>query len=131
MTAIICHIPESFLLPARRGMASPNSEFPRTGQRLLRYALPLICLIIGLGFSFQYWRTRSNSIPRIKAIVVLPLHNVSGDPSQQYFADGMTEQLISDLGQISALRVISRTSSMSLRNGDTIPQIRASLASMR
>ena len=104
-------------------MLSPNAQSPRTGQRLLRYVLPPVCLIIGLGLSFQYWRTRPNPTPRIKAIVVLPLQNVSGDPSQQYFADGMTEQLISDLGQISALRVISRTSSMSLRNSDTIPQL--------
>jgi TolB-like protein len=45
-------------------------------------------------------------------VAVLPLENLSGDASQNYFADGMTDELITDLAQISALRVISRTSVM-------------------
>ena len=46
----------------------------------------------------------------VRSIAVLPLRNVSKDPSQEYFADGMTESLISDLARIKALRVISHTS---------------------
>jgi TolB-like protein/DNA-binding winged helix-turn-helix (wHTH) protein len=48
--------------------------------------------------------------PHIESLAVLPLANLSGDPEQEFFADGMTEALITDLGKISALRVISRTS---------------------
>ncbi len=51
----------------------------------------------------------------ISSIAVLPLDNLSGDPSQDYFADGMTDELITDLATISALRVISRTSVMQFK----------------
>jgi TolB-like protein/Tfp pilus assembly protein PilF len=50
--------------------------------------------------------------PVFRSLAVLPLANRSGDPSQEFFADGMTDALITDLAQISALRVISRTSAM-------------------
>ena len=95
-------------------------------SRSLRYGLLAVCVVIaiGLALAFHYWRARSNSASQIQAIVVLPLRNVSGDSSQQYLADGTTEQLISDLGQISALRVISRTTSMTLRSSDNrFPEI--------
>ncbi|MBZ5563532.1 MAG: protein kinase [Acidobacteriia bacterium] len=51
-------------------------------------------------------------LPKIESIAVLPLENLSRDPEQEYFADGMTEELITNLGKISALRVISRTTAM-------------------
>ena len=57
-------------------------------------------------------RNRRRPAVRIRALAVLPLTNVSGDPEQDYFADGMTEALIAELAQIHALRVISRTSAM-------------------
>jgi TolB-like protein/DNA-binding winged helix-turn-helix (wHTH) protein/Tfp pilus assembly protein PilF len=59
---------------------------------------------------------RSHSSSGIRSLAVLPLENLSGDPSQDYFAEGMTDELITRLAQISALRVISRTSVMTYQN---------------
>jgi TolB-like protein/DNA-binding winged helix-turn-helix (wHTH) protein/Flp pilus assembly protein TadD len=56
-----------------------------------------------------------NSSAKIRSVAVLPLENLSGDPSQDYFAEGMTDELITDLGQISTLRVISRSSVMTYK----------------
>ena len=55
----------------------------------------------------------------IRSVAVLPLKNVSGDPEQEYFSDGMTEALITHLGKIGALRVISRTSVMRFKGAET------------
>lgn len=64
----------------------------------------------------------------IRAIAVLPLRNVSRDPSQEYFADGMTESLISDLARIKALRVISLTSAMRYKEAaKSLPEIACEL----
>jgi TolB-like protein/DNA-binding winged helix-turn-helix (wHTH) protein/Flp pilus assembly protein TadD len=70
-----------------------------------------------------YLRNRP-SAPLIRSLAVLPLESLSGDASQDYFADGMTDELITDLGQIGALRVISRTSVMSYKRvRKPLPQI--------
>ena len=69
-------------------------------------------------------RSSPQSATAISAIAVLPLENLSGDPSQDYFSDGMTEELITDLSQISALKVISRKSVMRYKRSDkSLPQI--------
>src|SRR5712692_3598410 len=60
----------------------------------------------------------------IRSLAVLPLENLSRDADQEYFADGMTDTLITDLGKIAGLRVISRTSSMHYKGtGKTLPEI--------
>jgi TolB-like protein len=68
-----------------------------------------------LGLHVRGWRDRlfaGSPKPQIQALAVLPLANLSGDPEQEYFADGMTEALITELGKISSPRVISRQSVM-------------------
>jgi len=67
---------------------------------------------------------RRASRKRVRALAVLPLTNLSRDPEQDYFADGMTEALISDLAKLQALRVISRTSVMRYKGTDkSLPEI--------
>jgi TolB-like protein/DNA-binding winged helix-turn-helix (wHTH) protein/Tfp pilus assembly protein PilF len=76
-------------------------------------------IILLLAFGVGTWRHRvfsAHASPRIHSIAVLPLQNLSGDPSQEYFADGMTDALITDLARISSLRVISRTSVFQFKN---------------
>ncbi|MEO8052986.1 MAG: winged helix-turn-helix domain-containing protein [Acidobacteriota bacterium] len=58
---------------------------------------------------------------RIESIAVLPLENLSGDPAQEYFSDGMTDELIGQIAQIGSLRVISRTSVMRYKGGSRKP----------
>jgi TolB-like protein/DNA-binding winged helix-turn-helix (wHTH) protein len=66
---------------------------------------------------------KSRSV-EIRSIAVLPLENLSGDPSQDYFSDGITDALTTELAQIASLRVISRTSAMHFRGThETLPEI--------
>jgi TolB-like protein/DNA-binding winged helix-turn-helix (wHTH) protein len=66
--------------------------------------------------------------PQLPALAVLPLDNLSGDPSQDYFVDGMTDELITDLAKEKSLRVISRTSVMHFKGSrKTLPEIAGEL----
>src|ERR1017187_3533821 len=58
------------------------------------------------------------SPPRIESIAVLPLENLSSNPGDEYFSDGMTEELIGEIARIGSLRVISRTSIMQYKSGE-------------
>ena len=76
------------------------------------------------GASKPAERTSVVVSPVIHSLVVLPLENLSGDNEQEYFADGMTDALTTDLAQIGSLRVISRTSAMHFKGSkETLPQI--------
>jgi TolB-like protein/DNA-binding winged helix-turn-helix (wHTH) protein/Tfp pilus assembly protein PilF len=94
--------------------------------RFLRagWILRLVAIAVVLGtaaFVLKYIRPAT---PRISSLAVLPLENLSGDPAQEYFSDGVTEAIITDLGKIQGIRVISRTSVMPFKRADkTLPQI--------
>ena len=83
--------------------------------------LTLMALAVLVGLNVGGLRNRLQGGPapgKITSLAVLPLENLSGDPEQDYFADGMTEALIMELGKISALRVISRQSVMQYKGTD-------------
>src|SRR5260221_5180344 len=83
----------------------------------------IVALLLMMGTGIGYWvygksaaKRKSVTVGAIQSIAVLPLENLSGDPAQDYFAEGMTDALITELSQIKKLRVISRTSVMQYRH---------------
>jgi len=106
---------ESIAAEARRERAR------RRRRALLTAAGAMLVAAIGWG---TVKIVKAAGGPRIHSLAVLPLQNLSGDTAQDYFVLGMYDQLIDELDQISALRVISRTSAQSAyRPGKTVPQI--------
>ena len=88
-----------------------HSLMPR--RRLLAIAGGLIAVSL-----LAVWlRDLRSSSRRIESIAVLPLENLSGNPAQEYFSDGMTDELIGEIARIGSLRVISRTSIMQYKGG--------------
>ncbi len=91
---------------------------------ILTIAAGLLMLVLAL--LYLAWHSRlpgSSAEAHIGAMAVLPLENLSGDPAEEYFADGITEALTADLAQIGALRVIARASVMQYK-GTTQPLAR-------
>ena len=76
---------------------------------------------LGLVATIAYIRAGDRTKPEIGSLAVLPLDNLSGDPTQEYVADGMTEALITELGKVGSLRVIARTSVMKYKGTHTAP----------
>jgi TolB-like protein/DNA-binding winged helix-turn-helix (wHTH) protein/Tfp pilus assembly protein PilF len=102
-----------------------KQAIPRRFPLSSTWKLSILVLLVLLT-SLAVWKVHSWKHPPlvIRSLAVLPLESLSSDASQDYFADGMTDELISDLGQISALRVISRTSVMAYKHArKPLPQI--------
>jgi TolB-like protein/DNA-binding winged helix-turn-helix (wHTH) protein/Flp pilus assembly protein TadD len=102
-------------VPEHLADSEPAGESPAGKSRTRAHsALGLtLTLVLLAAASWFLWKMRpSGGAPTIRSVVVLPLDNLSGDPSQDYFVDGMTDALTTDLAKLSSLRVISRTSAM-------------------
>jgi TolB-like protein/DNA-binding winged helix-turn-helix (wHTH) protein len=106
-----------------------QSIFAKPGWRLgiATGTVATVALLILLALApTNIWRkiAGKTDVPQIRSIAVLPLQNLSGDPTQEYFADAMTEELITELSRIRALKVISRTSVMRYKKTDKpLPEI--------
>src|ERR1700690_666888 len=107
--------------------ASRTYEYVDSGEErpalFTRRNIVVSCMIVGLALGLGFWLNRkkawrpATAVPgAIQSIAVLPLENLSGDTTQDYFADGMTDALITQLSQIRKLRVISRTSVMQYKH---------------
>jgi len=111
----------------REGEVEPGQSITaRTRQKIIGLTIVAGLLAAGL-FAFQVWRSKlgANANASVAAVArslaVLPLVNTSGDPANEYFSDGLSEELIAVLGKISDLKVIGRSSSFLFKgkSGDT------------
>ncbi|MGB6974030.1 MAG: tetratricopeptide repeat protein [Terracidiphilus sp.] len=112
----------------RRAAAAEKTATPWARVALLVAAVCVLAVIV--IFAVMHKRLASPAPPKgIHSIAVLPFDNLSGVSTQDYFADGLTEELINDLGQVSTLRIISFTSSMSFKGTQkTLPEIAKELS---
>lgn len=101
-------------LPVERQPATQSSQV----RRYVTVGAALLFLLALSGAAFLKWRLawRGADPSTIRSLAVLPLSNLSADPSEQYLVDGLTEELTSEISQLHSLRVISRTSAMQYRD---------------
>jgi|SRR5579863_3029068 len=106
--------------PSETPAKAPSS----TNTRTLALILGTVCALGLVGWALWHQFYGTATAPAIRSIAVLPLDNLSGDSSEEFFADGMTDQLITDLAKAGSLRVISRTSVMQYKGAKKpLPQI--------
>jgi eukaryotic-like serine/threonine-protein kinase len=115
------------LRSASRHRNEPESsrEGPRSERkRVSKYVSVLVVAVSLFALGLYLILGRWSGVPRELSIAVLPLDNLSGDPDQEFFSDGMTDELTTQLAKIGSLHVISPTSAMRFReSGQTLPEI--------
>lgn len=123
-----------FIAPVERADSESEAAATTSAKPAARprYFLPAVLagtfiLAAAIGLKVGGWRERllsRTASPRIESLAVLPFQNLSREPEQEYFADGMTEALITELAQITGLKVISRSSAMQYKGvNKPLPQI--------
>ena len=121
--------------PQRSGSGGDHqrANFKVPAKKVVWGALATLFAALALSvvlYTFGHLKRKqqSRAAPAIRAIAVLPLDNLSGDSSQDYFADGMTDEIITNLAKISSVRVISKTSIMRYKNAHrALPEIAQAL----
>jgi TolB-like protein/Tfp pilus assembly protein PilF len=115
----------NFCVNQIRATLGDDAEKPRYVETLPRRGYRFIAPVkVGAGDLVDECISEHPPGPAFRSLAVLPFENLSGDPAQDYFADGTTDALITELGKISALRVISRQSTMQYKGTKkTVPQI--------
>jgi DNA-binding winged helix-turn-helix (wHTH) protein/TolB-like protein len=102
------------IAPVQPAILDKSSRRMRRVAFVAGGSLLLLAVVLAFLFRRQLSGARTSSA-RFQSIAVLPLDDLSHDPAQEYFADGLTNQLINDLAQVQALRVVSRTSVMQFK----------------
>jgi TolB-like protein/DNA-binding winged helix-turn-helix (wHTH) protein len=127
MTSSIEELKSRFLAAkAARNDNGGSASRDRRGKsaRLLLVTAALLILICGLAATWRVSARGPDTSGPIRSVAVLPLQSLSSDPNQEYFADGMTDELITDLAQIRELKVVSKTSIMQYKGTrKPLPQI--------
>jgi TolB-like protein/DNA-binding winged helix-turn-helix (wHTH) protein/Flp pilus assembly protein TadD len=109
--------------------AGASAKEARASRWLLLGGLVALAAAVLVVYLLRHPPGAPAAPPAITSLAVLPLANLSGDPAQEYFADGMTEALIGNLARIRALRVVSRTSVMRFKGGTrSLPEIARALS---
>lgn len=113
--------------------STEGTSYRTRAWRTSAFVAVALFLMSAVAFGLDLGKVRSTvwlklRRPEIRSLAVLPLENLSGDPSQEYFADGMTDALITDVAQIGSLKVISRTSILRYKKTNkSLPEIASEL----
>lgn len=112
-----------FIAPVLSPPTAKGPSRPKSMRAPLRLAGVTVLAVLALGGLFLLVQSRRRRAP-VHSIAVLPFQNLSGDAAQDYFADGITDELITDLAKIESTRVVSRMTTMHYKgSNESLPRI--------